>query len=209
MQPDLDYIFKYIIIGDSSVGKSCLLLNYTDDRFQPVHEMTIGVEFGIKIININGKCVKLQIWDTAGQQSFKSITRSYYRGTAVALLVYDITKRSTFISVIEWIEDVKMNGNEDTLIVLVGNKIDINEKRVVSYEEGLCLAEEHNMFFRETSAKTGDGVVAAFTDIASVIMNKLTSDSTMIPNGVRDCSKDPDSSINLNKKHTSSKCCSR
>ncbi|XP_059952507.1 ras-related protein Rab-2B isoform X2 [Mesoplodon densirostris] len=85
------YLFKYIIIGDTGVGKSCLLLQFTDKRFQPVHDLTIGVEFGARMVNIDGKQIKLQIWDTAGQESFRSITRSYYRGAAGALLVYDIT----------------------------------------------------------------------------------------------------------------------
>ena len=92
------YLFKYIIIGDTGVGKSCLLLQFTDKRFQPVHDLTIGVEFGARMVTIDGKQIKLQIWDTAGQESFRSITRSYYRGAAGALLVYDITRRETLNS---------------------------------------------------------------------------------------------------------------
>merc|ERR1712214_167019 len=99
------YLFKYIIIGDTGVGKSCLLLQFTDKRFQPVHDLTIGVEFGARMINIEGKQIKLQIWDTAGQESFRSITRSYYRGAAGALLVYDITRRDTFNHLTTWLED--------------------------------------------------------------------------------------------------------
>eukprot|EP00662_Eupelagonemidae_sp_cell21_P055459 gene55459-57495_t len=91
-----DYLFKYIIIGDSAVGKSCLLLQYTDQRFEPVHDMTIGVEFGTRMVDLDGRRVKMQIWDTAGQESFRSITRSYFRGAVGALLVYDVTRRETF-----------------------------------------------------------------------------------------------------------------
>ncbi|EAN93608.1 ras-related protein rab-2a, putative, partial [Trypanosoma cruzi] len=87
------YVFKYIIIGDSGVGKSCLLLQFTDKRFEPLHDLTIGVEFGARVVTIQQKNVKLQIWDTAGQESFRSITRSYYRGACGALLVYDVTRR--------------------------------------------------------------------------------------------------------------------
>ena len=93
-----DYLFKYIIIGDTGVGKSCLLLQFTDSRFRNDHDLTIGVEFGAKIVNIENKSIHLQIWDTAGQESFRSITRGYYRGAAAALLTFDITRRETFIS---------------------------------------------------------------------------------------------------------------
>merc|ERR1712154_171315 len=99
------YLFKYIIVGDTAVGKSCLLLQFTDKRFQPVHDLTIGVEFGARMINVADKSIKLQIWDTAGQESFRSITRSYYRGAAGALLVYDITRRDTFKHLTRWLEE--------------------------------------------------------------------------------------------------------
>merc|ERR1712072_165860 len=105
-----DYLFKYIIIGDTGVGKSCLLLQFTDRRFQPIHDLTIGVEFGARMITIDKKQIKLQIWDTAGQESFRSITRSYYRGAAGALLVYDITRRETFTHLTSWLEESKQHG---------------------------------------------------------------------------------------------------
>merc|ERR1711908_147532 len=105
------YLFKYIIIGDTGVGKSCLLLQFTDRRFQPIHDLTIGVEFGARMITIDKKQIKLQIWDTAGQESFRSITRSYYRGAAGALLVYDITRRETFNSLASWLDDARQHAN--------------------------------------------------------------------------------------------------
>ena len=104
------------------VGKSCLLLQFTDKRFQPVHDLTIGVEFGARIINIEGKQIKLQIWDTAGQEAFRSITRSYYRGAAGALLVYDITRRDTFNHLTTWLEDARQHSNSNMVIMLIGNK---------------------------------------------------------------------------------------
>mmetsp|Transcript_8362 Transcript_8362/g.10203 ORF Transcript_8362/g.10203 Transcript_8362/m.10203 type:complete len:128 (+) Transcript_8362:118-501(+) len=123
------YLFKYIIIGDTGVGKSCLLLQFTDKRFRQQHDLTIGVEFGARTIQIMQKNVKLQIWDTAGQESFKSITRSYYRGAAGALLVYDITRRDTFTHLTRWLEEVKQNGNPDMAIMLIGNKSDLDARR--------------------------------------------------------------------------------
>ena len=112
-------IFQNIFSG---VGKSCLLLQFTDKRFQPVHDLTIGVEFGARMINIEGKQIKLQIWDTAGQEAFRSITRSYYRGAAGALLVYDITRRDTFNHLTTWLEDARQHSNSNMVIMLIGNK---------------------------------------------------------------------------------------
>ena len=115
-------IYKFNFNFFSGVGKSCLLLQFTDKRFQPVHDLTIGVEFGARMINIEGKQIKLQIWDTAGQEAFRSITRSYYRGAAGALLVYDITRRDTFNHLTTWLEDARQHSNSNMVIMLIGNK---------------------------------------------------------------------------------------
>ena len=123
------YLFKYIIIGDTGVGKSCLLLQFTDKRFQQVHDLTIGVEFGARMITIDNKQIKLQIWDTAGQESFRSITRSYYRGAAGALLVYDITRRETFNHLTSWLDDARQHSNSNMTIMLIGNKSDLEHRR--------------------------------------------------------------------------------
>ena len=139
------YLFKYIVIGDTGVGKSCLLLQFTDKRFQPVHDLTIGVEFGARMITLDGKQIKLEIWDTAGQESFRSITRSYYRGAAGALLVYDITRRETFTQLEKWLKDAQEHGSANMTIMLVGNKLDQAHKRVVSTEEGAAFAAEHHL----------------------------------------------------------------
>ncbi|CAB1317631.1 unnamed protein product, partial [Coregonus sp. 'balchen'] len=152
------YLFKYIIIGDTGVGKSCLLLQFTDKRFQPVHDLTIGVEFGARMITIDGKQIKLQIWDTAGQESFRSITRSYYRGAAGALLVYDITRRDTFNHLTTWLEDARQHSNSNMVIMLIGNKSDLESRREVKKEEGEAFAREHGLIFMETSAKTASNV---------------------------------------------------
>eukprot|EP01119_Soliformovum_irregulare_P010011 TRINITY_DN2424_c0_g1_i5.p1 TRINITY_DN2424_c0_g1~~TRINITY_DN2424_c0_g1_i5.p1 ORF type:complete len:243 (-),score=29.40 TRINITY_DN2424_c0_g1_i5:44-772(-) len=168
-----DYLFKYIIIGDSGVGKSCLLLQFTDKRFQPAHDLTIGVEFGSRMISIDGKQVKLQIWDTAGQESFRSITRSYYRGAAGALLVYDITRRETFNHLTCWLEDARQHSNSNMTIMLIGNKSDLEHKRVVSMEEGDQFARENSLVFMETSAKTASNVEEAFIGTARKIFEKI------------------------------------
>uniref|UniRef100_A0A8D1Z2A2 RAB2A, member RAS onco family n=2 Tax=Sus scrofa TaxID=9823 RepID=A0A8D1Z2A2_PIG len=144
-----------------SVGKSCLLLQFTDKRFQPVHDLTIGVEFGARMITIDGKQIKLQIWDTAGQESFRSITRSYYRGAAGALLVYDITRRDTFNHLTTWLEDARQHSNSNMVIMLIGNKSDLESRREVKKEEGEAFAREHGLIFMETSAKTASNVEEA------------------------------------------------
>jgi len=167
------YLFKYIIIGDTGVGKSCLLLQFTDKRFQPVHDLTIGVEFGARMINIEGKQIKLQIWDTAGQEAFRSITRSYYRGAAGALLVYDITRRDTFNHLTTWLEDARQHSNSNMVIMLIGNKSDLEARRDVKKEEGEAFAREHGLIFMETSAKTAANVEEAFINTAREIYDKI------------------------------------
>ncbi|KAK8607282.1 hypothetical protein V6N13_053024 [Hibiscus sabdariffa] len=156
-----DYLFKYIIIGDTGVGKSCLLLQFTDKRFQPVHDLTIGVEFGARMVTIDGRPIKLQIWDTAGQESFRSITRSYYRGAAGALLVYDITRRETFNHLTSWLEEARMHGNPDMAVMVIGNKCDLSHRRAVSKEEGEQFAKENRLLFLETSARTSQNAEEA------------------------------------------------
>ncbi|CAJ1991747.1 Rheb / Ras-related protein RAB2B [Leishmania donovani] len=168
-----NYVFKYIIIGDSGVGKSCLLLQFTDKRFEPLHDLTIGVEFGARLISIQGKSVKLQIWDTAGQESFRSITRSYYRGASGALLVYDVTRRDTFTHLQSWLEDAKANANTALVIMLIGNKCDLESKRQVSREEGEAFARCNGLMFMETSAKTSQNVDDAFLQTAALIYDNV------------------------------------
>jgi len=169
------YLFKYIIIGDTGVGKSCLLLQFTDKRFQPIHDLTIGVEFGARMINIENKPIKLQIWDTAGQESFRSITRSYYRGAAGALLVYDITRRETFSHLTRWLQEARQNSHQNMVIMLIGNKSDLEHRRQVSKEEGEAFALENGLVFLETSAKTAANVESAFVKTAEKIFENIQS----------------------------------
>jgi len=157
------------------VGKSCLLLQFTDKRFQPVHDLTIGVEFGARMITIDQRAIKLQIWDTAGQESFRSITRSYYRGAAGALLVYDITRRDTFNHLTRWLEEARQNANSSMVIMLIGNKSDLDHRRQVSHEEGEKFAKDHGLIFLETSAKTAANVEEAFIHTAQKIYENIQS----------------------------------
>lgn len=187
------YMFKYIVVGDSAVGKSCLLLQFTEQRFQSVHDLTIGVEFGTRTVDVSGERVKLQIWDTAGQESFQSITRSYYRGACCALLVYDITRRQSFEHVAKWLEDAREYGSEKLTVLLVGNKSDKDSARTVSFEEGEKFARENGLFFIETSAKTNSNVDEAFLLTAKAVFDKVKSgdiDTNDESSGVKVTKKD-------------------
>lgn len=167
------YLFKYIIIGDSAVGKSCILLQFLDKKFKLDHDTTIGVEFGSKIIQAKNRNIKLQVWDTAGQESFKSITRSYYRGSICALLVYDVTNKESFENLIKWLEETKTYANEKITIMLIGNKTDLADKREVQYDEGFDFAQKHDLLYQETSAKTGYNIDLIFTKSTEEVLKKI------------------------------------
>ena len=165
--------FLNILYYFIAVGKSCILLQFTDNKFRYQHELTIGVEFGAKTIDINGKSIKIQIWDTAGQEAFQAITRTYYKGAIGALLVYDITRRETFTHATKWLDDVRTNSSKNVTVILIGNKKDLEDKRQVSYEEGEAFAKENGLMFLETSAKTAYNVVEAFNLSAQCILNNI------------------------------------
>lgn len=166
------FIFKFIIVGNSAVGKSCMLLRFDEDRFQPIHDVTVGVTFSIKMVRIEGQDVKVQIWDTAGQEIFRSITRSYYRDSTCAIIVYDITDRTSFAKIQDWIGDVRSLAPEDCIIALVGNKLDLAANRQVTTEEGERLAEENGLIFYETSAASGENVGDLFNHCVTNAFNQ-------------------------------------
>jgi len=168
-----NYLFKFIIIGDAATGKSCLLHRFIDNKFMRDSTHTIGVEFGSKIINIQGNNIKLQIWDTAGQERFRSVTRSYYRGAAGALLVYDITSRESYNHLSTWLEDARTLASAGIVIILVGNKKDLEDEREVTFIEASRFAQENNLMFLETSALTGDNVEEVFLKCARSIFSKV------------------------------------
>ena len=202
-----DHMFRYIIVGDMAVGKSCLLLQFTDHKFRHQHELTIGVEFGGKNIEVKNKTIKIQIWDTAGQEAFQAITRTYYKGAIGALLVYDITRKETFEHIRKWYDEVKLNGSKDICCILIGNKKDLEEQRQVKYEEGKRLAEENNLLFLETSAKTAENVQECFTVSAERILeqiNKSGVDPTAPSKNVRISIDDDEEE---EKEQPKKKCC--
>ena len=168
-----DYIFKYIIIGDPSVGKSQILLRYVNDIFNEEYQTTIGVEFGAKNLTIKDLVYRIQIWDTAGQENFKSITRAYYKNSVCVLIVYDISKKTSFDNVYNWIQDCRNQSPKTILMILIGNKKDLDYKREVNYEEGKEFADKFNMLFYETSAKTGDNIDKVFFDSANEIIQNM------------------------------------
>lgn len=170
MDEDILATLKILIIGESGVGKSSLLLRFTDDLFDPQLSATIGVDFKVKTLSIDGNKTKLAIWDTAGQERFRTLTPSYYRGAQGAILVYDVTSRDTFSKLDVWLSELETFANKPDIVkMLVANKID-KPNREVSKEEGLKFARKHSMLFIEASAKTKEGVQIAFEELVEKIL---------------------------------------
>lgn len=216
MTEDYDHLFRYIIVGDISVGKSCLMMQFTKSTFKTQYYATLGVEFGGKTIDVKGKRVKIQIWDTAGQETFQSITRSYYKGAIGAFLVYDITRPETFEHCTRWLNDVRQYGPKEIKIILIGNKIDMEEERKVTKQEGQEFAEKNGLLFIETSAKTAENVHEAFLMSAQNIMEgiEMTGIDPSKQTGIKineedDDEKDDDNGDPNNKQKKKNKfnCC--
>ena len=170
---DVDFIFKVLIIGDSSVGKSNILLRFSDNIFHETFLPTIGVDFKIKNVNVNDKNIKLNIWDTAGQERFKTITSAYYKGSHGVILVYDITEREGFNNITNWITESKKFAGNNVVRILVGNKCDLNESRKVTYKEGADFAQREDMQFFEASAKAKINIDEIFTELTKKMLEKL------------------------------------
>jgi len=171
--PHYDFLIKLLLIGDSGVGKSCLLLRFCDDAWTPSFITTIGIDFKIRTIELDGKRIKLQIWDTAGQERFRTITTAYYRGAMGILLVYDVTDERSFNNIRTWHSNIEQHASEGVNKILVGNKCDSEDKRVVTEKAGQELAEELGISFIETSAKQNIGVENAFFTLARDIKTRL------------------------------------
>ncbi|XP_022841503.1 ras-related protein RABC1-like [Olea europaea var. sylvestris] len=164
--PEFDYLFKLLWIGDSGVGKSSLLLSFTSDTFEDLSP-TIGVDFKVKHVTVGGKKLKLAIWDTAGQERFRTLTSSYYRGAQGIIMVYDVTRRETFINLSDiWAKEIDLySTNQDCIKMLVGNKVDKDSERTVSKKEGIDFAREYGCLFIECSAKTRVNVEQCFEEL--------------------------------------------
>ena len=212
MSINFNYLLKYVIIGDSGVGKSNILLRYINGTFSEEFKATVGVEFGAKNIEINNKIYKIQIWDTAGQENFRSIARAYYKNSVCACVVYDIANRSSFNSVQSWIDDCTKQTPKSILLLLIGNKSDLNDKREVQYEEGAEFAKRRNMIFLETSAKNGNNISDIFEKSVKFIDKNIQENKYDLDNencGIRKGIK-ADSfviSVEKTKKHKKKKCC--
>jgi Ras-related protein Rab-2A len=171
MKPD--YTIKYIIVGNAYVGKSNIIYRFVENKFSENYKATINLDFSYKNMKINDKIFRIQLWDTAGQEEFQSISRGYYKSGACALVVYDITDRETFNNVSSWVEECKNNGPSTITLVLVGNKIDLEDNRKVTYEEGEDFANRNNMQFFETSALNGTNIDKLFNDTVESINRKI------------------------------------
>jgi len=200
--------FKIILIGDSGVGKTCLIDKFCHDHFNPLHEITIGVEFGSRVVNLElpdkNIRVKCQFWDTAGQEMFKSITRSYYRGVAGIILCYDMTRTETFYRLNTWLQDIRRECDPGSKIILIGTKLDLYHLKKISTEEGQKYAKENNMLFYEVSAKTGINIKDAISKLIHEIYNGYIAGA--ITNGVKDVN-DVRVCINQKKIPENKKCC--
>jgi small GTP-binding protein len=164
--------FKFILIGSSGVGKTAILKRLVEDTFSSDSQSTIGVEFDSTLIEVDGQQVKLQIWDTGGQERFRSIAKAYFRNAVGVLLVFDICERKTFDEVNAWLNDVHSLCDPTAVVILIGNKADLHENRVVTLAEAEQFAEHHQLAFLETSALAGSNVREAFVRAATQIYRR-------------------------------------
>ena len=170
-----EFLYKILLLGDSSVGKTCFLMRYTDNTFQEMHMSTIGLDYKLKNVQLDdGKIVKIQIWDTAGQDRFRSITKNYYKGAHGIILIYDVTSRKTFENVKNWVSQIREEVSDKVSIILVGNKIDDVEGRKVKTEEGESMAKECGLSFFETSAKSGENIDNTFNELVKRTVEAYT-----------------------------------
>ncbi|EKE39771.1 Rab family GTPase [Entamoeba nuttalli P19] len=181
MEGETECMYKLVIIGESGVGKSNLLLRFTRNEFEPEKKFTIGVEFATRTIEYEGKTIRAQIWDTAGQEKYRAITDAYYRGAEGAMCVYDVSKKDSFDAIERWMNELKNGCDSDITIMIVGNKADLKQEREVNTSDGTEFAQKHSAFFIETSALDGTNVEKAFSDLLIQIYKKknatLKSDS--------------------------------
>ena len=175
-EEDYEMMAKVILIGDSSVGKTNIMSKYLKDQFMEFSKSTIGVEFSSKTFNVQGHKIKAQIWDTAGQEKYRSMTSTYYKGSKGAFVIYDITRKETFESVDKWINDLKLNGDPNIIVFIIGNKNDLEESREVTKDEGEEKGLSFQCGFLETSALSGDNIDEAFDLMITEIFGRYKKD---------------------------------
>ena len=197
----VDLQIKLLTIGDSSVGKTCLLHRYTNKTFSSSSIPTVGIDFKIMNITIDGKRIKMQCWDTAGQERYRNITANYYRNAQGIMLVYDVTNRKSFEAIDAWISQIDLHAGESVNKILIGNKSDIEQQRVVRMEEGQDLAAHYNIPFYETSARSGVNVDESFYRIAKDVKDRILASSL---NEKRD---NRNTTLNNRKVEAKSSCC--
>nr|ACG30764.1 ras-related protein RIC2 [Zea mays] len=180
-EDDYDYLFKVVLIGDSGVGKSNLLSRFTKNEFSLESKSTIGVEFATRSLQVDGKVIKAQIWDTAGQERYRAITSAYYRGAVGALLVYDVTRRTTFDNVGRWLRELRDHTDQSIVVMLVGNKSDLRHLVAVSTDDAKEFAEAESMYFMETSALDATNVDSSFSEVLTQIYQIVSKKTVEVP----------------------------
>ncbi|MCQ2818701.1 MAG: GTP-binding protein [archaeon] len=183
-EQNYDALFKIVLVGDSGVGKSNLLLRLLNKPFCENSKATVGVEFGVHMLKLQDAVIRAQIWDTAGQERYRAITSAYYKGAQGAIIVFDITSQSSFESVERWITDLKNNGDEKIIILLIGNKNDLEENRQVPKDKAEEKAKNHQMAYIETSAKNCTNVAKAFEIIIKDMYEAFKSEEPEDDGGV-------------------------
>ena len=207
---DYDYLFKMVLVGNSSVGKTCLFLQYSDNVFTESFMPTIGVDFRIKTLELENSFIKMQIWDTAGQERFKTITSSYYKGAHGLILVFDLTDRQSFMDLDNWLMEIEKHASERVIKLLIGNKSDLEGARTVSYEEAFNYAKGNGMKYMETSAKTAKNVTEAFCFMAKNIkeaVGGLAKSEGETPGGEKEERKHIGKVIDGKKMEGETTCC--
>ena len=194
---ETDLVYKILLLGDSEVGKSCFLMRYADNVFVDNYITTIGLDYKLKYIQLDsGEIIKVQLWDTAGQDRYRTIAKNYYKGSHGILLLYDVTKTNSFENIREWIRDIREEVYEKAIIFLIGNKIDKKEDRKIQTEQGAKLAEEFNLPFFEASAKSGENVDEIFKALYKKISEVYI-----------ELQKERGTKLSSNKKKKKKKCC--
>ena len=204
-----EIMFKVVLVGDSSVGKTNIMSKYLKNEFHDDSKATVGVEFGSKQFTVEGHTIKAQIWDTAGQERYKAITSAYYKGAKGAFVVYDITRKQSFDSVDRWINELRATADKKLSIIIIGNKSDLEDQRQVTKEQGEEKAKNNEVAFMETSARSGENLEKAFEQMMNEVYKKcheemLSEDNVDIVGGTEDISLDKTRPKNDGKKK---KCC--